>query len=198
MNNNTLYKRILDNRKAFTMIELLVSIAIIVIITSVFLANYRTGNEKSKMNIVAHSFASDIRRAQNNSLGLIKYAGEAPSGGWGININLSSNNASYRIFADIDANRVFDAGEDAENYGGSAITLPDGITFEYLDIVNSNNEGGGNDRQEINITFLPPDPITYIHDGIDEHSNVWIGLVSDKGDQKQIHINFLGLIDITR
>ena len=196
MNKNVLYKRIIGNRKAFTMVELLVSISIIVIITSLFLANYREGNKKNEINIAAHNLTSDIRRAQNNSLGLIKYAGAVPGGGWGISIDMNSDNTSYKIFADINENKRFDTGEDDAIYGGNTVFLSSGILFDFMDIANPDNEGGGNNRQIINITFLPPDPITYIYDGATEYNQVYIGLASDEGDTKQIEVNFLGLIDI--
>ncbi|MBU3664044.1 MAG: prepilin-type N-terminal cleavage/methylation domain-containing protein [Bacteroidetes bacterium] len=60
-------------KKGFTVIELVVSIAIISMVTAIFLVNYRTVNRRSDLTMISQKVVTDIRMAQNYSLGLARY-----------------------------------------------------------------------------------------------------------------------------
>lgn len=71
--------------KGFTIVELLVSIAILGIMFSMVLANFRAGQKSGQLDIVLKQVISGITNVRNMSLGGQTMAdGSFPSGGYGI------------------------------------------------------------------------------------------------------------------
>ncbi|MDD5031479.1 MAG: prepilin-type N-terminal cleavage/methylation domain-containing protein [Patescibacteria group bacterium] len=177
------------NSTGFTLIELLASISIVALVSGIFLANYHSAGKQSRLNMAAQKIASDIRLAQNYSLGSKEYGGQVPSGGWGVYFNKASAPESYKIFADNNGNKEYDIGEDDKDRGGQTISLPDGIVVSEID--------AGVSIDSVNITFLPPDPTTNIWDGVNSYNEVQIELQGEDGNStKTIVVNFFGLIEV--
>ena len=169
--------------QGFTLIELLTTVFIIVLITGLFMANYQTANKRSQLNMFKQKLVSDIRLAQNYSLGSKTYDGiNTPKGGWGVHFDLAKP-GQYIIFADgkteLGNNKSYDAGEEVETK-----ILPDGVTIDTLNPANM-----------VDIVFFPPDPITYIN-GLDK-SSAQIGLKENTNNSTAVvTVNFFGLIDV--
>ncbi len=69
--------------------------------------------------------------------------------------------------------------------------LPQGIIIDSLKTSTNFN------AQEVNVNFLPPDPITSIFDGTNAASWLEIVLKDEKdGATRTIFVNFLGLIEV--
>lgn len=175
MNNKT------KNFKGFTLIELLVSIFIITTMSSLFMVNYHNTNKRSQIGVIKQKLASDIRLAQNYSLGSKTYNGIiTPSGGWGVHFSLADP-THYIIFADKNlpnGNQAYDAGEAVETR-----TLPVGITINSLSPANT-----------VDIVFFPPDPVTYIN--ASPTATAQIRLKENVNNSTAtISVNFFGLID---
>lgn len=180
-----------DRKKAFTLIELIVSMSIIAILSTLFLVNYRPSNQRTDLTMAAQVMASDIRFAQSNTLGLIGYNGAMPDGGWGVSFSASEGeNDRYIIFADMNDNRLYDEGEAEVNFGGKIVTLPKNISIDDFILENSSSTN-------LDITFLPPDPITRIYDGANEKIKVQIILKESLNNNiKNVMVNFAGLVDV--
>ena len=176
---------LIKKQNGFTLMELLASMFIIALLTGIFLANYHGANQRNKLIMATQKLVGDIRMAQNHALGAKEFEGNAPAGGWGIYFNKA--NSYYIIFADTNSpggDQNYDG--DAEKY--SQINLPDGVTIYDID-------DNYNDPDEFAITFLPPNPDTYI-DGVKDNT-VKITLKDNKGNTtKTIEVNFFGLIDV--
>lgn len=161
--------------------ELSVSIFIIAAMTGFFIVNFHNTNKRSELGAVKQKLASNIRLAQNYSLGSKTYDGiNTPAGGWGVHFSMSDP-AHYIIFADKnapDGNKIYNSGEAVET-----ISLPDGITIDSLIPANS-----------IDIVFFPPDPKTYIN-GLDNSSAKIILKENINNSTAEISVNFFGLID---
>lgn len=170
--------KIFDNFLGFTLVELLASIAIIGIISSVFFVNYRSSEERSRLNMTVQKVATDIRLAQTYSLGSNEFSGLFPIGGWGVYFDSSAPD-SYIIFADQNGDKSYDATEKFKEE-----KLPVGVILDSLTI-----PGG-----VVDIVFLPPDPITYIN-GV-ENSEITIYFSDKNNFKKGVKVNFLGLIDV--
>lgn len=172
----------------FTIIEMLVSVAIIGMISGIFLVNYRGTNRRSELVGAAQKFASDARLAQNYSLGLKKADiadANPPAGGWGIYINRAST--SYVLFADKNApsgNRQYDNGEKVRE-----IFFPKGVT-----VATNGISIGGLSVPTSTIVFFPPDPLTYIKNSTT--TNISIILKDQDNSTSTVRINFLGLIEV--
>jgi type II secretory pathway pseudopilin PulG len=176
---------------AFTLLEVIVSLAIITMLITIFLTNYNAGSRNNDLTFAAQKMISDIRLAQNNALGLAAYGGSLPPGGWGIHLSASQNTA-YLLFADANAvpNHIYDSGEAVTASGGRTFTLPANLIIDYL-------ESGGSSRTALDITFLPPDPSTMIYYGAFSSSTNAVIRLKDTvtGKTKNVNVNILGLIE---
>ena len=179
--------QILNSKNGFTLLELIISIAIITTLIGIFLANYHGGNKRTELIMIAQKMVTDIRLAQNNTLGSVKYGDDIPAGGWGVHFNLYENDSGYLIFADLDEDSAYDSGEGNEDNGARLINFPDYIKIESISV------GLG---QRVDIVFVPPDPVTIINYGPGTSSEVTITLKEDvQGSTKDIYVNFFGLIE---
>jgi len=168
------------NKSGFTLVELLVSIAILMIMSSMVLVDYNISGRNSALLLEAHKFAGDARRAQNMAIGSseLESTGSVPIGGWGIYI---LNDHTYYIFAD-NGNEEYDVGD---------------IIFET--IILENNVVFSSTSVNKDIVYLPPDPRTFINGktitNTSQDSEITIVFASVAGI-KNVYLNDLGLIDI--
>ena len=179
-------KKTRSNLSGMTLIELITSVALIGIISAVFIANYRTGIKRTDLVMTIQTAVADIRLAQANALGLIKYEDEVPAGGWGAYFSAAAS-SSYVIFADKNNNGRFDSGENTEASGGRTVQLPANIRIDDISL-----------GEQANVVFLPPDPITNISlDGGATTTSVMIRMKElNDGTTKTIKVNFLGLAEV--
>jgi len=179
----------------FTLIELMVSISISVLISTIFLVDYRSTSKQSELNMTAQKLVSDIRLAQNYSLGSTEYGENIPLGGWGVHFDRISSPGNYIIFADNNGNKHYDSGESDSNKGGQVISLPAGVSINGINAVSPSEEVSA--VNYIDITFLPPDPTTNILDSSDNPYNS-VGIIllgEDDSSTRTIEVNFFGLIE---
>lgn len=166
------------------MMELIVSIFIIGMISSIFLANYRGSNNKNEVVLAAQKLASDIRLAQNYSLSTKEFSAGVPvPGGWGIRASSTATaNDHYILFADRNESKTYN-----NNEKFARISLPAGVTI-------SNIKVNGVNSSPLNLVFLPPDPATYINTLATNEAAITVR--DAQGNSKIISINYLGLIDV--
>lgn len=128
----------------FTLIEMLVVIAIIGIISSVMFANFRFGKKELILTNAAEDLVGNLRLAQNMSLGLKTEGDTSPQGGYGIHIQ--TDFSTYKLFAD-DGDKTYQLGEVV-----NAINLPDEVEISNI------STGSPSD-----IVFVPPYTDIYIN-----------------------------------
>lgn len=190
INRNTI-KRVKDE-SGFTLMEVTITIFIISLLIGVFLANYRGASRRTDLSFAAQQLASDIRLAQNDALGLAAYGGAAPAGGWGIHLD-TTNNKTYKLFADTNNNKLYDSSPDEAlpASGGQTVTLPNTISISGL-------QTGGTSRNAVDLTFLPPDPVTRIYYNSANTSSTDAVITlreSASGKTQDVNVNILGLIE---
>jgi prepilin-type N-terminal cleavage/methylation domain-containing protein len=173
----------------FTLIEVLISLFIIVVMTTVFLANYKGGERSNNLFLAQQQLISDLRTSQNKGLGSTSYNGSFPAGGWGVHLSTASPN-NYIIFADVNGNDAYEAGEADPIKGGQTVLLPPGIIINSLLTVD-----GVSSPASLDITSLPPDPVTRIYNGAATSSIGYITLKNTVTSRTSIiMVNALGLI----
>lgn len=187
-----------------TLIELIVSVSIISLVTTIFVVNYQVSTKRTDLIMTAQVVVADIHRAQNNALGLVKYGSEVPAGGWGVHFNMSEP-TKYYIFADLQApgdlgNLIFDNNTEGDiNQGARIIELPSNLEIAAL----RRNQTEGVDLDFMNIVFLPPDPRTHIYYNLSEpatSTDMFIFLKDINDDNpdnyKIVQANILGLVEV--
>ena len=152
-----LAEKIKKDFTGYTLIELIVSISILTMITGLFLADYKSSNQKAVLNAAADQLASDLRLAQSYALGAKKNeknGNNVPAGGWGIRLSsINPNNEFYLLFADSGQNpkpQEYDNSDSIyrqidfpKNKTGSPLVIIDSMS----DFVNPQNDNS--------IVFLP-------------------------------------------
>lgn len=132
----------LQNR-GYTLIEVMTVIAIISIMSGIFLANQSFGKQSISLKQATSQLISDLRMAQGMAMNVTQFkktdgTKEVPRGGYGILVG-GVPAASYTIYADLNGNNDMNAGE-----GYLTRSLPSGITISAKTVSD--------------INFIPPDP----------------------------------------
>ena len=182
-------------QKGLMLSEVLIVVAIILVLTSVVMVNYREGQKGVILERAAHKLAQDIRAAQEMALSGKDCCGVNTPQGYGVYFSINPPPVlKYILYADI-----LPTGSGNEYYSGNQEKLEDielgtGVFLKEIkkDI---------SSYTRISINFKPPDPTIKIK----EHSGdvgmekveLTIALETDpSGQTKTILVNKLGLIEI--
>ena len=126
----------------FTLLELLISIAIVVAMTAMVIVYLGGSNQRQELRLAADNVASLIRRAQINSLSGKQVNGAVPLGGFGVSIaQCTTAPCTVVTFADMDG----DLDNDGSGETIETTTLPSNIIIPTV-------PGGSN----VAIVFKPP------------------------------------------
>ncbi len=168
--------------RGFTLIEMIVVLAIIVIITGIVIFNVGTERQNSVLLRSAQKLSLDLRRAQNYALSSKSFKTLGVPCGWGVHFN-GMGSTSYIIFADMasdvdclnrDSIRASNGSEDFE-----FANFETGVTISSL----SNNLS--------DVVFIPPDPIVNF---TPNQTSASIVLINKNGATRTININKTGFI----
>jgi len=146
-------KIILRKRQGFTLIEILISMAIFVIILSLSMVNHRQGEHMNTFRLQAFNVEDSIRSVQNMSLTGKEIAGLIPKA-YGIFFSETGNNIV--VYGDFDGDNLFD---DSVDKIYSEASLDGGVSFDRY--VSSCD--GLVFSASLNIAFIPPQPIMIIN-----------------------------------
>jgi len=189
-----------NTSRAFTLLEITVVISIIILLGTIFIANYRGGEKQFALKRSTNKLAQDLRRAEEMAMSSQRTPdsfepGAFPKGGYGI--YFQKNSSSYILFADCDGNGVYSGAGTSPTCAAATTSFSfwkgeklEEISFEegiYIkDLTPSSLDS-------FSVTFFPPDPTVTINPQANSAS---ISLTFDGVSQKTITINKVGLIDI--
>jgi Tfp pilus assembly protein FimT len=176
--------------KSFALIELLVVISIIVILTGIVFAGYRTGQQQLALQRAANQLAQDIRRAQGLALAAENFHGAVPSGGYGIYFS-GTGITSYILFADCDNDKTYDT---ANTCPDCSVAPCNSNQFpEQLETIELEKDVSISalSSSPLQIAFTPPDPTVTIT--LSAPGQITLSL---SGQTKTITVNKAGLIEI--
>jgi len=168
--------------RGFTLLEMLVVLAIMSIITGIVVFNVNTERQNSALLRSAQKLSLDLRRAQSFALSSKAYKTAGAPCGWGVHFN-GSGSTNYIIFADMavaadcsnrDFIRAANGSEDFETNNFDA-----GIKVGSL----SNNLS--------DIVFSPPDPVVNFTPG---QTSASVVMINKNGATRTININKTGFI----
>jgi prepilin-type N-terminal cleavage/methylation domain-containing protein len=180
----------ISKKKAFTLLEMIITLFIIGLMTTVVVINQRGADRGFALERSAYRLAQDIRQIQERSMSVIEpegvEIGEDFIGSYGVTIN--SDGDSF-FFVDLDDTKMCSSTTADCFY--KMVELEDKIEIDEV-ILNESDT-------LVYIAFTPPDPAVSINDSVDEYTEVDIILqVEDDASfgKKKISINKVGLITV--
>jgi len=190
--------------KGFSLIELVVVVAILTIITSVVLFNQSLFNSNVVLENLAYEIALTIRQSQFFGINVRQtdIGGGSFEAGYGAFFDID-NPTSFIFFADIDNDNKFDnPGEIIETY-----SMTQNNYIKYLCADSRCDDPHFSDVQELSIVFHRPDPnaviktdsVSLCGSGVDdtcEISKIYIGSPRDDVPNKIVIISSVGQISI--
>ncbi len=200
-----------SKRKAYTIVEMLVVVAIMIIMASIFVTS---SEPRKKMDLQrdAYFFVQNIRQAQELSMAVQGFekcaSGVTPKGGYGIFLEQAetdSKDKKYTLYGDCDETWLKGANSgtlyDAQN---GVTRLSPGIRFK--DITAKNKAGGNIYCEKFWAQYYPPDPQTFLwcdpKEGSSCDNNAQACTSSQaelifyqtSGEQRKIYLNEAGLV----
>jgi len=172
--------------KGFTLVELLVVMAIIVVISTIALVNYRVGEKSFSLDESAVLLAQNLRRAQEMALSSKEFQGSVPRGGYGV--YLQTDNDFYIIFADCDNNQQYSLGNACNGFPETV----EQVVLSKRGKISSLFSGSY--LSAINIVFIPPNP-TIVISGSGSEAVIKLCLKDDSSMTRTIRVNKAGLIE---
>jgi len=178
MLKNNIQKNYLGQQAGFTLTELLVTMFIIALLSSLVLAGHRSGQKKYALSQATQQLVSDLRRAQNMAMSGVEMAGRS-----GYGIYAGKDDISYTIYSDKNGNLSYQ-GEPPDELI-ETIDLPSQIKISSV----------SPSLSKIDIFFEPPEPTTYINadDGAGISGTITLEL-EDTSLTKTVTITTAGLI----
>jgi len=127
-------------KKAFTLIELMVVIAISAVVATMVFSNMRSGGRAGDVNASAEKLAGVVKQAQMMSLSGKLVDESRPTGGYGVYIDTLTSPHSYKLFAD-----TFNVGNHEYDSGNDTVIQ----TIEFGEQIDST-------PSQTSIIFIPP------------------------------------------
>jgi len=174
--------------RGFTLIELMVSIAIIVIVSSAVMVGRNGAEQTTTLRTTAFLLGQNLRELQEKALsGENNACGGKAVCGFGIHFSKTAgNNTSYTQFVDCSNN----CAGGGHSFGGDDINL----SVVPLDKSKICDISSGN---SLNVIFSSPDPIVYFgNTSWGEEQIITLCLVDNIAITRKINLNNAGKIEI--
>lgn len=194
--------RIFKSINGFTLIELVITIAIFAAMTTYLLAKYGKFNQTILLTNLAYDVALTIRTAQSYGLNVKAAASGLFNSPFGAHFNKSSSTKScFIFFADINSDKVYSDTQYCTTGGSvtekiSSYSIKRGSFISELCAGDDENDCDSTDT--LDITFKRPDPDAIIMNESDEKkSYARITLLATDGSEKNVIVRSTGQIAIT-
>jgi type II secretory pathway pseudopilin PulG len=155
------FKKDKNNKKGFTLVELVVTLFLIIIILSLSIVNYNAGYSDTNLSNTQNSLYNNIKLIQSYALSNQSYNNTLPYY-WGMYIE--SGATTSILFADLNNNGLHDTGEYDIYKGGKEIVFSPDIKVSNIKILNDSSvpdlyimfESGSGDLYVYNSTSSNP------------------------------------------
>lgn len=203
-----------SNKKGFSLVELMVSIAIFTLLISVIMVSQRRFGGQILISNLAYDIALGVRQAQ--VYGISVKASSGGSGGpfsakaYGIHFNINKPQ-NYILFADLDNDGMYDVSDNGNgcNSGGECVSFFRIQQGNTISLVCVRNGAGVNDCTPTtisgtDITFKRPEPEPVVK-GLDTNGNpngaayssAAVSILSPQGLARTITILQSGQVTVT-
>lgn len=175
--------------KGFSLVELMVTVAVIIMVTIIILPNYRGIADQFALERSANKLSQDIRRAAEMAMSLRELpGGQAPKGGYGVFFDVSLV-SKYKLYADINENESFDSGD---------LEIEEIVLERKVYIKGIETDGLTTNAGSVN--FKPPSPRVKITNtpagGEKGKMRITLGLENDPNKKRTIRVEKSGLVDL--
>jgi len=176
------------NRAGFTILELLVTMAVMMILFSILFMGRPKQEKILNLRTAAFSLAQDLRSLQEMAMGSGEHVCSLPLGPtfvFGVRVEKDMPQASYLLFADCNGNKTRQPADDDLNIQQVAFSKD----VQICEISTGN--------QALDAVFVPPDPLVYFQ-GQPAVGEIYIKLClkSDASVSKKVKVNSAGRIEI--
>jgi prepilin-type N-terminal cleavage/methylation domain-containing protein len=172
-------------QKGFTLIELMVSIAIMGILTAILATGYAHQSAARIIERNAIEFALQVREAQVYALGDKQFQGGGYPG-YGVFVNPITN--SYLLFADVDKSNSYNGS--TTECTGECISITQLTGGNHLAVSCGGGRCGG-----LNIVF-PAHQLTPIINAIGGNSDITFTTDRAEGVKKVVHVYSTGIVEV--
>ncbi len=161
------------SKPGFTLVDLLVAIAIFVILTSLTIANFVTGKRRDALRQSGIVLTSLLQEAQTAALSGMTINSLTPTGGYGIHFD---QNLPKQViyFADMNGNQIYDQATDLM-VAGQAENLADDVIIASLKV-------GEDNLSLADFVFKAPEGNRYLN-GLLNGGRLEINLLHQKTNQ---------------
>lgn len=161
-------------QKGFTLIEMLVILAIIIILLIIALPGYESSRQVLALERSAVQFAQDLRWAEEMAMSA-RESSKCP-GEYVYGVSLDQNDPErYFVFGDCNGNGTYQPADELIKEE----SLERSISFDI--------------PENIDIVFIPPEPTVEI---TPDSETISINLKNEKDGSKTVKVNKIGLIEI--
>lgn len=194
-NNKKFDKRVsLSGSNAFTLIEIIVVLSIIILLTSITIPFYYAGGKESNLQHSTGILAQLIRKSLEMAVASEEVGPSGakiiPKGGYGIYLEKIGANYNIYIFADCSGTHIYKAGNDVCGVSPNkfsekvkSIQLRGGVQIKAL-----------LPSSPLNIVFEAPDPLVYVNGSLTTSASVVLSIISNPLNAEIINVNSAGLI----
>ncbi|PIV45837.1 MAG: hypothetical protein CO144_01940 [Candidatus Nealsonbacteria bacterium CG_4_9_14_3_um_filter_35_11] len=191
--------------KGFSLIELLVVVAVIVILSTLVFSDYSKGGKKMALERAAQRLSQDIRKTQEMAMSAYQpsdICNGTPGNlkGFGIHFDESSGNEKkYIIFAecnDTEPNYDYDGDGPDDVKEGWSVDIEKGIKIS--DIEKDDLSNGSTYPTTLSVVSIPPDPTIYIASSSSGYEAIITLCIEDScaTNYKKIKVNNAGRIKV--
>lgn len=167
--------------RGFSLLEVLITAAIIGIVTALVVVRYGAFNNSVLLKSQAFEMALDLREAQ---VFAVSVRGEASTfrQTYGIHFDTSTPN-QYLLFIDTDEDDIYDSGEEI----GAPFVIDSRFSISQIEMV------GGSTHSDVSVTFHRPDfDARFSQSG----SAARITIASEDGDTRSVLVSSSGQITV--
>ena len=170
--------------RAFTLVELVVTVGIFALISSVLLSRNSQFDEEVLLSDLAYDVALSVRKAQSYGTNVRVSNGQFDRS---YGVHFTEGTTTYAFFVDSDDDGFYDPTELLETY-----TLGRGAIMSPL----CNLDTGMCDLDELTVMFARPNPDAIIDQG--DIGRAAVGILSPRGGQRYVIIESTGQFSIQK